>query len=69
MSAFLKNLQWQKCIVLYRMEMERLQSAISEGKANKVTKKNKVIRSTEQTVNSLNYDLKTAIAEVGYYHH
>ena len=47
-----------------RSGIEKLKQAIKEGKSNAVTKKNKVIRGAEETLNQMVYDLKNASAQV-----
>ena len=44
--------------------VEKLKAAITEGKENAVTKKNAALRTAQEKLNALSYDLKTAVAVV-----
>jgi len=53
----------EKALDKARVDIEKLKEAIKEGRWNSVTKKNKVIRGADETLNQLVYDLKQASAE------
>ena len=51
--------------LLPRHLANRLATAIKEGKGNPSTKKNKALVRAEEELNKINYDLNSAVAEVG----
>lgn len=48
----------------FRLHLEKLRSTVTDGKANKVTKKNKTLLAAEEELNKLNYSLRSAATEV-----
>jgi len=48
----------------FRVHLEKLRSTVADGKANKVTKKNKVLLTAEEELNKLNYSFRSAATEV-----
>ena len=48
--------------------INKLESEVNKGKENVNTLKNKAIREAQEALNSIKYELNTAVAEVGSFH-
>ena len=52
-------------IVIFRVQLEKLRSAIKDGRNNEATKHNKILLNSEEKLNRFNSDLKKAMTQVG----